>query len=1099
MSYIFKKCLEIEHLVSMFAIHMSYICIKSNALYIMKRLLFYLLLVSGCVHVAFGQRLVTGKVRDTGGNPLVTVTITTDDQAVQTQTDDNGSFKLTVPETSKFLIFSLVGKQEVRSSIGAKETFDIVLEDAQTELDEVVVVGYGTQKRVNLTGSVDQVGSEYFENRPVPSVSRALQGVIPNLNVNQSNGNPTSNPAFNVRGLTSIGAGGEALVLIDGIVGDPAFLNPNDIESVTVLKDAASAAVYGARGAFGVILITTKSSKGSRSQIDYSGAFSSLDRTVKRNLVTDGYRWAKMFAESYAGWYDNASFPATVGASGLLFSQEYLDALKEHSENPGLPEVEVDPATGNYVYYGNTDWEKLLYADGIQGMDHTISFSGANEKLDYMVSGKYYKQDGIYRLADNGFDRYNVRVKGGVQVTDWLKVSSNSNFSNYNYTDPFRGANVFSLLNVNGYGAPMGILYNPDGTLTQQAAGALGISMAGNENQSSRFLFQQDISLAASFLDGKLNIRGDFSYQNTRTQDMTKLVSVPYSRRPGEVIDQNVRQLTKASILQNYFTYNLYGDYQYTIGKHNFKILLGGNLEDNRLENQSVTRDGLLIPELSDLNLAVGQNFTITGGGNQWAIAGVFGRINYNFDEKYLLEVNGRYDGSSKFPKSQQFGFFPSVSAGWRINEESFMDWSDIWLNDLKVRASYGALGNSQIAPYLFVEQLRAAKATYILNGQQPAYIRNPAVIADDFTWETARTFNLGLDAALLDNRLSATFDWYRRETINMITAGPQIPVVFGAAIPTGNYADLHTKGYELSVQWRDQIDMAKPLFYGIRAIFSDNISYITRFNNPLGLITQNDYTFATNFYEGQRYGDLWGYETEGFFTSAEDIASHADQSAVIASGGNIPLPGDVKFKDLNGDGMINKGNRTLDDHGDWTIIGNTTPRYSYGLTADLSWSNFSVSAFFQGIGKRDWYPSYGATEFWGQYTVWYGSLPVHTYENRWTPDNPDAYFPRYKAPMPYGERQLQPQTKYIQNASYVRLKDLTITYRIPQRISERIRLKNAAIYLSGQNIWTYSPMFKLTKDIDPEAITGNPGTGGQHGHAYPMLKTYSIGVNLTL
>jgi len=1061
----------------------------------MKRLLFYLLLIFGYGHVAFGQQLVTGKVHDTDGNPLVTVTIITDDRTAQTQTDDNGAFELSVPETSKFLIFSLVGKHTVQTSIDTTKTFEIVMENVQTELEEVVVVGYGTQKKINLTGSVDQVGSEYFENRSVPSVSRALQGVIPNLNVNQSNGNPTSNPAFNVRGLTSIGAGGEALVLIDGIVGDPAFLNPNDIESVTVLKDAASAAVYGARGAFGVILITTKNSKSSRSQIDYAGAFSLLDRTVKRNLITDGYTWAKMFAESYAGWYDNASFPATVGASGLLFSQEYLDALKEHSENPGLPEVEVDPATGNYVYYGNTDWEKLLYADGIQGMDHAISFSGANDKLDYMVSGKYYKQDGIYRLADNGFDRYNVRVKGGVQVTDWLKVSSNSNFSNYNYTDPFRGANVFSLLNVSGYGAPMGILYNPDGTLTQQASGALGISMAGNENQSSRFLFQQDISLAASLLDGKLNIRGDFSYQNTRTQDMTKLVSVPYSQRPGEVIDQNVRQLTKGSILQSYFTYNLYGDYQYTIGKHNFKFLLGGNLEDNRLENQNVTRDGLLIPELDDFNLAVGQNFTITGGGNQWTIAGIFGRINYNFDEKYLVEINGRYDGASKFPKSQRFGFFPSVSAGWRVNKESFMEWSDAWLNDLKVRASYGALGNSQIAPYLFIEQLKAAKATYILNGQQPAYIRNPTVIADDFTWETARTFNLGLDAAFLNNRLSASFDWYRRETIDMITAGPQVPLVFGAAIPTGNYADLYTKGYELSVQWQDQIDMVKPLVYSVRAIFSDNSSYITRFNNPQGLIIQNAETFATNFYEGQRYGDIWGYVTEGFFTSQEDIDSHADQSAVIVSAGNIVQPGDVKFKDLNNDNKIDKGNRTLDDHGDWTIIGNTTPRYSYGLTTNLSWNNFSLSAFFQGIGKRDWYPTFQATEFWGQYSTWYGSMPRHTYENRWTPENPNAYFPRYKAPMPYGERQLQPQTKYLQNASYIRLKDLTVTYRIPQHISERIKLKNAAIYVSGQNIWTFSPMFKITKDVDPETMASS----AYNGHVYPMLKTYSLGINLSL
>ncbi len=1048
------------------------------------------------------DQVITGMVRDEKGEPLPGVNILIKGTQTGTITNSAGKFQLNIPSPNgtqtSVLVFSFVGYKSKEVSVSGNKDLNVSLDEDVALLNEVVAVGYGSIKKVNLTGAVDQVGSEYFENRPVPNVARSLQGVIPNLNISLVDGKPTSSPTFNVRGLTSIGAGGEALVLIDGISGDPAFLNPDDIKSVTVLKDAASAAIYGARGAFGVILITTKTPDKTRNQINYSAGFSLRDRTVKRDLITDGYTWAKSFSQAYSGWYDNAALPAVIGATGMPFSTEYLEALRLRSESKTpMPEVEIDPATGNYVYYGNTDWEKLLYAGTTSAQDHSLSISGGTEKLDYLISGKYNGSEGIYKLASDRFNRYSLRIKGGVEVTKWLKISSNTNFSTFSYTDPFRGTNVLSGLNISGFGAPMAVLYNPDGTLTRQAAGALGIMLGDSENRSKRILFQQDVSFAATFLNNRLNIKGDASFQNIRTDAVNKLISDVYSVKPGEIIDNNVRQLNKSSSLQGYDTYNLYADYSQNFSKHNLKVLAGMNMEESRLENMGMTRDNLLIPALSDFNLAVGDNISLTNGGNQWSTAGVFSRINYNYDEKYLLEFNGRYDGSSKFPSRQKFGFFPSVSAGWRVSQEKFMANAQSWLSDFKLRASYGSLGNSQIAPYLFLEQLRATRGSYILNGQLPTFISNPAVIADDFTWETARTLNVGFDFSSFENRLSATFDWYNRETLDMITAGPQLPLVFGAAIPRGNYADLNTKGYEISLTWKDQINTPKPIRYDLRLTLSDNWSTITRFNNPQKLIIQDDNTFALNFYEGQRYGDIWGYETEGFFQSEADIKAHANQSAVVVSGGNIITPGDIKFRDLNGDGKINKGSRTLADHGDWKIIGNSRPRYSYGVTTNVSWNNFSLSLFFQGIGKRDWYPSYGATEFWGQYSVWYGSIPRHTYENQWTPEDPDAYFPRYKGPMPYGERQLQPQTKYLQDASYIRLKNLMVSYTIPKKITNLVRMKGGSVYFSGENIWTYSPMYKLTRDIDPETI-GNLTTG-YHGHAYPMLKTYTLGVNITL
>jgi TonB-linked SusC/RagA family outer membrane protein len=476
---------------------------------------------------------------------------------------------------------------------------------------------------------------------------------------------------------------------------------------------------------------------------------------------------------------------------------------------------------------------------------------------------------------------------------------------------------------------------------------------------------------------------------------------------------------------------------------------------------------------------------------------GVFYRLNYDFNNKYLLEFNGRYDGSSKFPQSQQFGFFPSASAGWRISEENFMTSTKGWLDNLKFRASYGSLGNGNIDPYTFMETINAGTSSYVMNGAFANYIQQPGVVPGGLTWEKATTFDVGMDAEFMRRRLNVSFDWYRRNTTGMITAGQPLPSVFGASVPRGNFADLKTSGWEVSVNWNDQIHTSKPISYGIRLTLADNISYITDFYNPNNLLS--------TYYKGQRLGELWGFQTDGFFTSAEDIQKHADQSYIIVSNNNKLLPGDLKFRDLNGDNKINNGKNTVQDPGDQFVIGNSSIRFPYGITGNIEWNGISLSAFFQGVGKRDWFPSTEAAYFWGQMNRVYSFLPTFNL-NRWTEENPsqEAYFPRYRGYVALsGTRELAVrQTRYLQDASYIRLKNLTIGYSLPRSVMEKLHLSSARIYFTGQNIWTHSPMYKITKNFDPEVIEGSDpeiNSGQGDGFSYPMQKSWTIGINLGL
>lgn len=1057
------------------------------------------------------QRSVSGKVTDGSGQPLPGVSVLLKGSLNGTSTDGEGTFALeNIPEDG-ILVFSFIGFKTQEVAAGSRDVIDISLEPDVASLEEVVVVGYGTQKKINLTGAVDQVTSEALENRPLPNVSQGLVGVIPNLNIEMQDGKPIQSPTFNIRGNTSIGQGGSALVLIDGVEGDPRTLNPADIASVTVLKDASSAAIYGARGAFGVVLITTKTATEGKTSVTYSMNQSFKQPTTVPDLVSDGYLWAKMFNEAWTAWNDYSQTPQNVNKT-LKFSQEYLAELERRSNDPSLPDVEVDE-NGEYVYYGSTDWYDLLYKNNFSSTEHNLSVSGSSGKASYYVTGRLFGQDGLFRYNSDDYKMYNFRAKGAIQPFPWLKVENNASYSSMQYHNPLNVGEGGSIWrNIADEGHPMAPLLNPDGTLSYSAAYTVGDFYYGkNGIDMNRKVLRNTTSFNAGFYDNKFRVKGDFTFQNTDYDEQRLRVKVPYSRKPGviEYVGTNYNDIQNVLDRTQYLATNFYGEYEDTFaGKHYFKGMAGFNYEQSTFKGISNLRNGLIFEDVKDINLALGQSIVTGGGYERWNVIGGFFRLNYAFDSRYLLEVNGRYDGSSKFPEDQRYAFFPSVSAGWRVSGEPFWNVSRDFISDLKIRASYGSLGNGSIQSYVFQEKFEIDQSGRVLGGVRPQRTGQPSVIPAGLTWETSTTRNIGVDLTLLRDRLSIVADAYVRETTDMFTVGPELPAVFGTDIPRGNYADLRTKGWELSVSWRDAFELgSKPFNYDIRATLADYQAEITKFNNENGDLD--------NYYVGEKLGEIWGYETQGFFQSEEEIANAADQTLIRASTSGQLLPGDIRFRDTGGgpngepDGVISNGENTVDNPGDMRVIGNSTPRYSYGINLGASWNNFFFSAFFQGVGKQDWFPNREASIFWGQYNRPYNDMPKWQVGNIWSEDNPDAFLPRYRGYIAQGAgRELStPQTKYILNISYIRLKNVQLGYNLPAQLLSRAGVSQARVYLTGENLWSWSPLYRITRDLDVESTSGSDrvltnrnvdARGAGNGYNYPMIKSFTLGLSLT-
>lgn len=1049
---------------------------------------------------------ISGKVVDENGDPLPGASIKVNELNAIAMAKTDGSFTLNVAPGTYTIIVSFVSYAtntltKVVVKDGETTNLNVTLKGEAGSLNEVLVVGFGTQKRENATGSVDQITAKSLENRPITNLTQGLQGMLPNLNLKMMDGKPTQAPSYNVRGTTSIGQGGSALILIDGFEGDPSLLNPNDVESVTVLKDAASAAIYGARGVFGVILITTKKAQKGITQVSFSSNYAIKSPLQVPDFVTDGYTWSKMFAEAFVN--GDGAFPQNANKT-QKFSAAYLEEFRRRAQS-GQPynQVEVDPVTGEYVYYGSTDWYDHLYKKNTAATDNNLMVSGGGEKASFLVSGRFQNQDGLFRYNSDDYSMKNIRARGSVQVFPWLSIENNTDYSIMNYHNPINvgeGGGIWR--NIADEAKPTMPLLNPDGSLSFSSAYTVGDFYYGkNGRDTRRQVFRNITGLRSNFFDNKFRVNADFTFRNTNNDLEQTRVQVPYSNVRG--VTSYIGTTTNDLLFDNretqYLATNVYGEFENKFGNHYLKAMVGYNYEQSTYNRLAVQRNGIIFEDAKDLNLALGQAITTGGGYEQWAILGGFSRLNYTFKDKYLLEVNARYDGSSKFPASQRFGFFPSVSAGWRINKEGFWGISNKLISDLKIRASYGSLGNGNINSYAFQEIFGISQSGVILNGSRPQTTNNPGVIPDGLTWETSTTSNLGLDLAMFSGRLSFSGDAYIRKTTDMFTLGLTPPAVFGAGTPRGNYADLTTRGWELSLSWNDKLGSdKKPFSYNVRVTLADNKTKIDRYNNPD--------KFLTDYYEGQTLGEIWGYETEGFFIDQADINSHAKQSPEMrASPTNLWFPGDIKLRDLNGDGFINRGRNTVNDPGDRRIIGNSAPRYMYGINLGADWHNFFFSAFFQGVGKQQWYPSTETEMFWGQYNRPYNNIPTFHLGNMWTPDNVDAYFPRTmsRAASSNTNRTLGvAQTRYLQNVAYLRMKNIQVGYTLPSKWTQKFGARNAKVFFSGENLFTYSPMYKIVKTIDVEnAVPSdqdlNAGSTNGDGYNYPLMKTFSFGLSL--
>ncbi len=1046
------------------------------------------------------EKPIAGLITDETGAGLPGVSVVVKGTQRGTTTNAEGRFTLNVPENGAVLVVSFVGYLSQEIPVGNQTQINVGLKTDSRALGELVVVGYGTQKKANLTGAVDMVAGEVFDNRPLTNLNQGLQGVLPNLNIKMGDGKPNQAPSFNIRGTTSIGQGGNALVLIDNVEGDPSLLNPNDVASITLLKDAASASIYGARGVFGVVLITTKNPSAGKTSVTFSSNYSIKDPIARPNLVTDGYTWASMFAESFVNF--GGTFPQNANKT-LKFSQAYLTELKRRSEVGGLPEVEVDPVTGEYVYYGNTDYYGHLYKKHTSSNEQNISISGSSDKASYLLTGRYFGQNGLFRYNSDDYRMFNFMGKGSIQLYPWLRVNNMTQYSDMKYHNPLNvgeGGGVWR--NIADEGHPLAPLLNPDGTLTFSSAYSIGDFYYGkNGIDNNKKVFRNTAGFAAQFFRDKFRVKGDFTVQNTDNNDRTKAVPVPYSVKPGVIsyIGTTTNYINDVYRETAYLTTNLYTEYEDTFkNDHYLKVLVGYNYEQSNFKRLSAQRNGLIFEDANDINLALGQAITTGGGYERWQIQGGFGRLNYSFKDRYLFEINGRYDGSSKFPANQRFAFFPSYSLGWRVSKEPFWRVSEQVVSDFKLRASYGSLGNGNIGSYAYLEQFNISQSALILNGQKPQQTRNPTVIPEGLTWETATTKNIGIDLTMFSNRLSFVADAYIRNTTDMFTVGLTLPAVFGATAPKGNYANLETRGWEMMLSYKDRFTAgSKPFNYDVRLTLADYRAVITKYNNPQKQLS--------DYYEGQVLGEIWGYTTEGYFKSADDVKNSATQNLFRSASSGLWFPGDIKFRDTNGDGAITPGTDRIDNPGDRSIIGNSTPRYTYGVMLGADWSNFFLSVFVQGVGRQDWYPSREANLFWGQYNRPYGDIPKSQLGNIWTEQNVDAYFPRYVSRIASNANGTlaAPQTKYLQNVAYMRLKNIQLGYNLPRAIASKIGSSAARVFVSAENIWTWSPFFKISRDIDVESAVASdqvfsPGGNAGDGYNYPILKSVTAGLSIT-
>ena len=1031
---------------------------------------------------AFAQQRVSGTVLNHTNKlalPGASVQVKGTGRTAQTGLDGRFSIEASVGET---LIITNVGFENYELKVvSVNSQLNVEMVTMAYTLDEVVVVGYGTEKKVNLTGAVSVIKGEELVNRPTATLSQAMQGKVSGVNFSTGQFGFEPGAALNMQ----IRGQGTPFVVVDGIPTTSINgINPNDVESISVLKDAAAAAIYGARAPYGVILITTKSGMtNGKLTIEYSGNYSSI-KPIRKPHHADSYTTALAFNEAAA---NSGRIPS--------FTNETIDRILAYQADPSLPET--IPSPGNPLRWAegsesnaNYDWFDVYYGDG-RRYQHNIALSGGNKGVNFFLSGGLVDDGGVLLIGKDNYRRYNANGKFEASLAKWMKLTFNTRYYNTRRNTPSldNQGNYEGLFAQIARTLPSQYLTSPNGVTSLQSKVAL-IRDAGNDNTITNDIVQR---FATEINPSKgWTINADFTIQFTHNQFTSNNIAIyedDVAGNPVLAASTTPEFVFKSQDLNSYRTLNVYSTYKFDAAtQRHFSIMAGYQQENAKFSQLSASRNILITPAVPAISTATGPA-NANDDINHYATEGIFSRFNYNYDNRYLLELNGRYDGTYKFAEGKRWGFFPSISAGWNASNEKF--WNEIkpYVNIFKIRGSWGSLGNQlTAAPYQDLALLgTSSNLAWLINGIRPTFTTAPNLVNPAITWETSNTKNLGFDLAFLKSRLNITTDIYQRRSFDQLGPAQAVPAVIGvASLPQSNNMETITKGWEFSFTWNDKI--GKDFRYSAAAMLFDHKTTITKYNNPTGLLTSS--------YAGQKQGEIWGLVSDGFiFDQAEANRINAGkiQEAISAQEWKT---GDMRYMDLNKDGFITFGANTVANPGDRKIIGNTTPRYQYGLTLQCEWKGFDFSMFWQGVAKRDLMLSgnmfwgFGGNSLFPGHLDYYRDVDADKYKG--LGKNTESYFPRAYVDPKMNEKNQITQTKYLLNAAYARLKNTQLGYHMPDRILQKSKLQNIYLYISGENLATIT---KMPDHFDPE--TANVGPTG-NGKSYFSQSAITFGINLT-
>lgn len=1106
------------------------------------------------------SNVITGSVVAATDNvPLPGVTVALKGQSRGTVTDAEGRFTITA-EPSAVLVFSFIGMETQEVTVGNSTTLNVRMEEGMESLQEIIVVGYGTQKKTNLTGAVASVDTKVLESRPIADAGRGLQGITPGLNIVIPSGEIGSDPLIRIRGQYGSTYGGAApLILLDNVeIPSIQLVNPDDIESISVLKDAASASIYGAKAAFGVILITTK--KGAKAEgvtVSYQGNLSFQNISKKMEMAgVDGLEYTLSAFERVGG---------TVAGAFWYVTRDGYERAREWEENWGNVVKPNDPMLYGRDWYIDANNRKIglrtydpydyMIKEWTPTQMHNLSISGMSGKTNYNLGFGFLDQTGLSKPAKkDDFNRYNGSLQVGTEVNEWLKFNAGAIYSkrikNYPYAtnsttaDPwlylYRWAPTYPMTAEDGdpIRSPASEIADANTAFQETNYTSLngGLTITPRKGWSIKFDFTH---ANEEYITKRPGTR--FTARNSWTAAIPKLDAEGnriYVNDAGEVVPSTSDGALAAYQLSNdtytsvggnpdhvyryvkndqWNTINLYTTYDLNFNdEQNFRFMAGMNRVGYKYAYNWSQVTQLADYSNPQFDLATGTQ--TTSGGEYWdSQLGFFGRVNYNFREKYLLEANLRYDATSKFPQELWWQLFPSFSAGWRVNEEPWMDWASAFLDEFKIRGSWGSIGDQSVENSLYIPTMGGSFNNWIISNAKLYQFGTPAAVSQSVTWQDITTLDFGVDARLFNGAFGVAFDWFKRETENMIVPGEGIPATFGIGAPRSNYGSLATKGIEL------QLDYAHQFENGLRVNFvatiADAKTEITKYGSThsIGTVT------TPSWYVGRTYGEIWGYETDRLY-QVDDFAYDADGELIRVTseddfpvnqlsdpsaptqgelqGGNFYFgPGDVKFKDLNGDGVINDGSRLTDDHGDLKIIGNSTPRYEYSFRAGADFKGVDFNIFFQGIGKR---------EVWGNgflaipgYNSADGAMPQAFAGDFWREDRPNAFYPApYNLAGSATTLNMQPQSRYLLNMAYLRIKNVTLGYTLPLAMTEKIHINKLRVYASLENFFTFDHLGDLP--IDPEEVAGysmwndTNYNSSRTGVGVPTFKSASVGLQLS-